>query len=276
MDESHFDATGARVSKYVFFLGLLVITFVGIWQKERILGLFSFREYGEARIVIHALPGTSVSLMDDKRNKRELGLVGRDGKFTLVEEGGIEKIRVHLYHPYYFPEEKEFENVGKGEVITFQAAMAPLLGNLKVRTIPDGATVYLNDKEVGETPWFKRDIRDGTKLRVEVRLPGYITESREVEIRGGHTEELVITLNSTNCYILLETDKEDFDFSSLDVFLNGEVYPLYGNEMKFVPPGLHNLEVVAYDGLRLTKEINIKPGQTIHLELPDWFVEDGS
>lgn len=275
MDESHFEATGARVSKYLFFLGLLVITFVGLWQKERILGLFSFREYGESRIVINAIPGTSVSVLDDKRNKRELGLVGRDGKFTLVEQGDVEKVRIQLYHPYYFPEEKEFKNIKKGDVVTFQAEMAPLLGNLKVQTIPEGATVYLNDKKVGETPWFKRDIHDGTKFFVEVRLPGFIAQSREVEIRGGRTEELVLTLKSTSCSILLETDKVEFDYSSLHVFLNGESYPLYANEMKFVPPGLHNLLLVAYDGLRLQKEVNIKPGQTIHLKLPDWFVEDG-
>jgi hypothetical protein len=35
------------------------------------------------------------------------------------------------------------------------------------------------------------------------------------------------------------------------------------------------IEVVAQDGLKLEKTINIKPGQTIRLKLPDWFVDDG-
>jgi hypothetical protein len=275
MDESHFEDTGARIMKYVFFSFFLLVTGIGIWQKEAILGYFSFREFGEARIVINAIPGTSVSVMDEKRNKREIGLVGRDGKFTLVEQGSISKVRIHLFHPYYFPEEKEFENIEKGEVVTFQATMAPLLGSLSVRTIPDGATVYVNDKKVGVSPWKKRDIRDGTKMLVEVRLTGFITQRREVEIQGGKEEELVLSLDSTICSIILETDKAGFDFASLLVFIEGNSFPLEGNTIQFIPPGRHPLQVMSHDGLKLEKEINIKPGQTLHLKLPDWFVEDG-
>ena len=275
MDESHFEDTGARVFKYSLFSLLLLVTFLGIWQKEAILGYFSFREFGEARIVIYALSGTSVSVVDEDRKKRELGLVGRDGKFTLVEQGNIDQVRINLYHPYYFPEETVFENVKKAEVVSFHAAMAPLLGSIKVRTIPDGATLYVDDEEVGVSPWRKKDIRDGTRFRIEARLSGFISQSREVEIFGGKEEELVLSLGSISCSITLETDKPDFSFASLRVFIGGNSYPMDGNVLKFVTPGRHMIEVVAQDGLKLEKTINIKPGQTIRLKLPDWFVDDG-
>ena len=139
MDESHFEDGGARAFKYSFFFVLALITFLGVWKKDAILGYLSFREHGESRIVVYALSGTSVSVLDEKRNKRELGLVGRDGKFTLVEQGEIESLRIYLFHPYFFPEEKLFERVEKGETVTFSAAMAPMFGSLKVRSFGRGA-----------------------------------------------------------------------------------------------------------------------------------------
>jgi hypothetical protein len=276
MDESHFEDGGARAFKYSFFFVLALITFLGVWKKDEILGYLSFREHGESRIVIYALSGTSVSVLDEKRNKRELGLVGRDGKFTLVEQGEIESLRIYLYHPYFFPEEKLFERVEKGETITFSAAMAPMYGSLKVRSFPNGATILVDEEEVGKSPWRKKDIRDGTQLYVEVYMTGFIRQSRMVEIHGGKEEELVFSLASTQCAITLETDKEDFSFESIRIFLDGSAQSLDGRTLKFVPPGRHTVEVVAHDGLKLEKELNIKPGQTIRLKLPDWFVDDGS
>ena len=57
--------------------------------------------------------------------------------------------------------------------------------------------------------------------------------------------------------------------------MSGNSYKLDGNVLKFVSPGRHTVEVLAHDGLKIEKVINIKPGQTIRLKLPDWFVEDG-
>lgn len=276
MDESHFEDTGARVFKYSFFSFLLLVTLFSFWQKEAILTYFSFREHGEARIVVYALSGTSVSLLDEKRNKRELGLVGRDGKFTLVEQGAIEAVRLYIYHPYFFPEEKLFDRVEKGETAHFTPAMLPMFGSIKVRTFPAGATLKIDDEEIGPSPWRKKDIRDGSKLFVEAFMEGFIPQSREIEIHGGREEELVLTLTSTECSIILETDKTDFAYETVSVFIDEEPFSLDGQQVRFVPPGRHTLVVVAHDGLKLQKMLNIKPGQTIRLQLPDWFVEDGS
>ena len=276
MDESHFEDTGARVFRYSFFAFLSLITFVGIWKKDEILGYFSFREHGESRIVIYALSGTSVNILDEKRNRRELGLVGRDGKFTLVEEGAIEAVRVYLNHPYYFPEEKLFERVEKGDTIHYTAQMQPMFGGLSVLSFPQGATIRVDDEEVGEAPYKQKDIRDGTKVFVEAFLEGYIPQSREVEIHGGRDEEVIFSLASTECVVLLETSKVGFAFDSLSVFIDEEPVSLDGQQVRFIPPGLHDLQVIAHDGLKLQKSFNIKPGQTLRLQLPDWFVDDGS
>ncbi len=276
MDESHFEDTGARVFKYCFFTAMLVLTCVGFWQKDAILGYLSFREHGESRIVITAISGTKVSIVDSGNKKRELGLVGRDGKFTLVEKGNIRNVRINLEHPYYFPEERQFDLVEKGQVVRFDAVMVPLLGTLTVKTFPSGATVFVNDKEVGVSTYKERNLRDGKTLFVEARLPGYISQYRDITIEGGKDSEVVFSLVSSEAMISLETDKEGFAYNSLRIFIDGVSYALDGQSLRNVRPGRHKIEVVASDGLKLEKEINIKPGQTIHMKLPDWFVEDGS
>ncbi len=262
--------------RYSFFAFLLLITLGGIWKKDEILRYFSFREHGESRIVIYALSGTSVNILDEKRNKRELGLVGRDGKFTLVEQGDMESIRLYLNHPYYFPEEKLFESVAKGQTIHYTAQMKPMYGSLSVRSFPQGASLRVNDKAVGVTPYKQKDIRDGTTLSIEAFLKGYIPQKRKVEVRGGREEEVVFSLASTECSVLLETSKPGFAYDTLSIFIDEEPVSLDGQRIRFISPGLHSLQVVAHDGLKLQKSFNIKPGQTLRLELPDWFVDDGS
>jgi len=274
MDDSHFENTGARVFKYGFFTFLIAITCIGLWQKEAILGYFSFREHGESRIVIYSVSGTKVSIIEKGNRLRELGFVGRDGKFTLVEKGVIKDVRINLNHPHYFPEERHFELVKKGEVIVFQAAMVPLLGTLSVRTFPAGASVFIDGKREGVSPLKKLNIRDGKLFLVEVSLDGYISQRRDALIEGGKDAELVFSLVSSAATISLEASKVDFDYSKLRLFIGGESFALDGQLLRNVKPGKHNIEVVAQDGLKLEKVINIKPGQTLHLQLPDWFVED--
>ena len=274
MDESHFENTGARVFKYSFFTVLIAVTVLGLWQKEAILGYFAFREHGESRIVIYAETGTKVSIVETGNKLRELGFVGRDGRFTVVEKGEIKDVRINLNHPHYFSEDRHFDIVKKGELAVFQSAMVPLLGVLSVRTFPTGATVIIDGNDEGPSPFRKLNIREGKRFLVEVRLDGYISQYRDAVIEGGKTAELVFSLVSSAATISLETNKSDFDYSKLRLFIGGESYALDGQLLRNVKPGKHTIEVVAHDGLKLEKVINIKPGQTLHLQLPDWFVED--
>jgi hypothetical protein len=274
MDESHFENTRARVFKYSFFTVLIAITCIGLWQKEAILGYFSFREYGESRIVIYAESGAKVSIVESGNNLRELGFVGRDGKFTIVEKGAIKSLRINLNHPHYFSEDRFFDLVKKGDVTVFESAMVPLLGILSVRTFPSGATVLIDGKDAGLSPIKKLNLRDGKQFLIDVRLAGYISQYRDAVIEGGKTTELVFSMVTSEATISLETDMSDFDYSKLRLFMGGESYALDGQLLRNVKPGKHTIAVVAHDGLKLEKVINIKPGQTLHLQLPDWFVED--
>ena len=107
-------------------------------------------------------------------------------------------------------------------------------------------------------------------------MPGFIPQRREVVIEGGKDEDLVFSLLSSESKISIESTQSEFDYQSLRVFIDGNLYSLEGQQVRFVTPGKRVLEVISHDDLRLQKTINIKPGQTLHLKLPDWFVDDGS
>ena len=193
-----------------------------------------------------------------------------------MEKKIITGLRVLLEHPQYFPEEKSFDFVGQGEMATFHATMAPLLGSLQVKSFPEGAKVWVDDEEVGTTPWSKEGIRHGTEMFIQVSLEDFVKQSRQVKIVGGEREELLFNLRSTLCSITLVSPKPTFSFAGLKVYLDDELGTLDESEIKFVQPGKRMLRVISHDGLILRKVVNLKPGQHLKLALPDWFVEDES
>ena len=274
MDESDFQDPRIRWVKRAVFFSMLVVLALAIWQREAILGYFSFRQHGEARIVIYGAPGSIVRLVEDNRLGMTLGRVGRDGKLTLVEKKAISGLRVSLRHPHYFTEEKFFEFVDKGEVVAFRAKMTPLLGSIEVNSFPVGATVWVNDKEVGITPWFKEGIPHETELLIEVGMENFVKESRQVRILGGEIEEVLVNLRSTWCAITLVSPEPSFSFDGLKFFLGEELRTLVNGEIRFIQPGKYDLRLIASDGLMLRKQVNLKPGQHLSLHLPDWFVEE--
>ncbi|MBC9888890.1 MAG: PEGA domain-containing protein [Opitutae bacterium] len=274
MDETHFQDPNKRWAKRAIFFGLLVVLILSIWQREAILGYFSFREHGEARIVIYAEPGTTVRLVEGNKPGRVVGRVGRDGRLTLVEEKAISGLRLSLQHSLYFAEEKNFDFVGKGEVVTFRASMAPLFGSVEVSSFPVGAKIWVDDEEVGTTPWTRKGIPHGTEMLIQVGLDHFVKQSRQVRILGGQKEEVLINLRSTWCAITLVSPEPTFSFDGLKVFLNEELRTMVEGEIKFIEPGKHELRLIASDGLVLQKQINLMPGQHLSLHLPDWFVKD--
>lgn len=64
----------------------------------------------------------------------------------------------------------------------------PALGHLRVRSEPDSATVLLNGKRIGETP-YEAPVGVGT-YQVVVQREGYEPDSAEVDVREGETAAL--------------------------------------------------------------------------------------
>jgi hypothetical protein len=68
-----------------------------------------------------------------------------------------------------------------------------LRGGLRVLSEPAGASVQLDGVPIGQTPLNLQEVEVGDHL-LQVDLPGYVSMSRSIRIRGGQVHEVMATL----------------------------------------------------------------------------------
>lgn len=86
-------------------------------------------------------------------------------------------------HPWY--ETAQWQaNVEAAEVISETLTLTPLLGSIKISSIPQGATVHLNEQIIGTTPL--EITRPGGQYQVRVALEGYQTTEDQIAIELGN------------------------------------------------------------------------------------------
>ncbi|MDO8461902.1 MAG: PEGA domain-containing protein, partial [Deltaproteobacteria bacterium] len=73
----------------------------------------------------------------------------------------------------------------KGEKKELQAKLEINYGGLSVRTIPEGATVMLNNVEVGKTPWINDRLLPEALFSIKLMLDGYEEVIKEAKIFSG-------------------------------------------------------------------------------------------
>jgi serine/threonine protein kinase len=83
--------------------------------------------------------------------------------------------------------------------LTIVALLGTPSGRLEIETDPPGATVYLNEAiQPGVTPLMLSRLRPGTAYRVDVKRPGYHSETRSVSLPKGRTSsKIVVQLRRT-------------------------------------------------------------------------------
>ena len=91
-----------------------------------------------------------------------------------------------------FTEYTETFEVKPGEPVTIEYDLLPYAGLVKIDTAEPGATVKIDGKVEGVTP-FDRDVPAGRKL-ITVSREGFYDEVRELDIRAGESYQLDIQL----------------------------------------------------------------------------------
>jgi len=102
------------------------------------------------------------------------------------------KHTVSLAHPDGRGAEQQIEITRKPRRITIPLPKAGGPGTLNIHSDPPGATVFLDDQRLGQTP-FQGDIHPGKHV-VVVERGGYVKQEREVNFREGHDSELSFSL----------------------------------------------------------------------------------
>lgn len=85
-----------------------------------------------------------------------------------------------------------FEPVA-GETVEIAVELERLTATMRIQSEPQGASVHIDEREVGVTPLELEDLAR-TPVRVELELDGYRSESREVDLDAQREVELAITL----------------------------------------------------------------------------------
>lgn len=161
---------------------------------------------------------------------------------------------LNLYHKYSM----EFE-ITDEEKKQIEFELSPAFGTIEIHTIPEeGATVYINGKEAGKTPFINKKFPSG-RYTIEIKKKYFFPASEEIEVMDGKKTIRNIILSPSVGTLIVNTS------NNADIYIDGE-YVGKGSIKKFLEPGNHNVKAIKdkyypdekdlYIALGETKEIN--------------------
>lgn len=130
----------------------------------------------------------------------------------------------------------------------------PRVGALRVTSDPDGATVLLDGKEIGKTPLVYPNVPPG-KHTLSVRLAGYVTVEREVQVERAQASEAQFSLERQTRAVRVVSDP-----AGAEVTWDGQPLGKAPAVVTKAPVGTHTvrLSLPGYD--EVEQEVRIDPG----------------
>jgi serine/threonine-protein kinase len=89
------------------------------------------------------------------------------------------------------------EVLPRGQHLSVVAALKPIFGTLHVESVPAGAEVFLQNRSLGRTPLWVRDLDPFLDAPIEVRLPGYKPSRKPLRWSGQRRASLHFQLEAT-------------------------------------------------------------------------------
>ncbi|MBI5747553.1 MAG: SUMF1/EgtB/PvdO family nonheme iron enzyme [Nitrospinae bacterium] len=136
----------------------------------------------------------------------------------------IGEYQIRLELPDYKPFEQKIE-VRYDEFVTVNAQMSPFPAKLLVTSTPEGASVYIDDKEIGKTD-YHGEITPG-EHNLAVELTGYEREERKINIEPNGSDSVDFRLKK----------------AAAPAIVTGKSYiePVTGMEFVFVKGGCYQM-----------------------------------
>ncbi len=133
--------------------------------------------------------------------------------------------------------------------------------HLTLSSLPNGANVQIDGKEIGITPW-SGELKPGNH-KVGISSKGFLKEERVVPIQPNRDADVTFALNHEPGPGKLHVETEPPEaVVSIDGKQVGTA-PFTGE----VPPGDHELEVTNEGYKTVAQQLNIEPGQQLSLKL---------
>ena len=185
--------------------------------------------------------------------------VGQKEAFKSLSIGSTHtwRIECELYHT-----ESGTLTVVEGDNI-IERNMRPAYGYLNITTIPEnGALVFINNKQVGETPYKSDKLPSGT-YKVRVMKEMFKTTEQTLTVNDEQTTDATIDMSANFVTLTIVTDADS------DIYVD-EQYKGKGSWTGRVSDGAHLLEARKESHKTNSMEVNLNPGetQTIEIEAP--------
>ncbi|PMP82266.1 MAG: hypothetical protein C0175_03880 [Caldisericum exile] len=150
---------------------------------------------------------------------------------------------------------KQIITGNSNESINLFAKLEPITTEIIVNSIPDKATVFLNNAEVGKTPLDLKDLPEG-KYILRVSLPQYEPYIEEVEIKKGITLKRDIALTKAKYYIAISSNP-----SGAKVFVDGVDMGITPFEQTSITEGKHKIRIELDGYLPYETEVSVIENQ---------------
>lgn len=134
-------------------------------------------------LLVAARPGTEVFATNMAGHTVHLGTVGTNGELFSERALVIGYYALRLEHPDCAPVTLRGIEVVVGRHVHVAPTQVPPPAELRIFSVPTGAVVRLDGREVGVTPATVRDLASDQPVTVEVRLPGYRSYRQEVTLK---------------------------------------------------------------------------------------------
>lgn len=133
-------------------------------------------------------------------------------------------------------------------------------GALEVRSEPPGAKVYVDGKEVGETPADLSNIRAGGHM-VRIGKEGYESHEEQVKVVEGERRKVSISLKKVVGGFLVNTDPP-----GATILIEGKPVGVSPYEVKDLSPGSYKIKLMKEGYETWEKDVAVEAGKRLELQ----------
>jgi hypothetical protein len=138
------------------------------------------------------------------------------------------------------------------------AAIAKLVGAVKLSVLPDGATVLLDGAPLGTTPLAEPAVVDLGMHTLSIHKEGYEPVEQPVDVAGGSVADLKVTLAPAGARLAELVVKTD---EAATVGIDGRIGAT-GRYQEKLPPGSHTIRVIEPGKISYQADVELRPGET--------------
>jgi formylglycine-generating enzyme required for sulfatase activity len=204
-----------------------------------------------ADVTIRTEPGAEVAVIDEQGAETVLGFADESGTFILEKSILAGTVQVHVSKAGYQSNTIADQAIKLGAVSEIDLPIQPLPASLSLQSQPPGASIVINDIELGQTPLQLHDFVPGEQYQVVAHLAGRRSVSRRIDVKPG--ADLTIDFGQLvplSGEIDLEVEvlgPEAPDpaqlYPDLTVYVDETAYPFGSSALNQVPEGLHRIRL---------------------------------